>query len=131
AQALSGHSHARIAFEHPDAATLRVKLAGSWSMEAKRPPIEDAIRAIESNSLSRITFDSAAVEHWDSALLIFLDALFDRLAKRNVEFDRSGLPPGVRRLLAMAETKADSAEAAPPASQSPFVARVGAGTVAS
>src|SRR5437879_1180657 len=122
AQPLSGHSPARIAFEHPDAATLRVKLAGSWSMEAKRPPIEDAIHAIESNSVRSITFDSGGVEHWDSALLIFLDALFDRLAQRKVELDRSGLPPGVQRLLAMAESKADSAEAARPAPRLPFVA---------
>src|SRR5205823_13998153 len=50
----------------------------------------------------RLSFKTSDLTAWDSTLLTFLLKLKEICAQRQVEFDQSGLPPGVQRLLALA-----------------------------
>lgn len=51
----------------------------------------------------RVTFDTTGLRSWDSAVLTFLTRLSTLCQQRNIPTDRSALPQGVQRLLALAE----------------------------
>src|SRR5512140_933040 len=82
------------------AAVLR--LSGDWSLRGGVPSIDTVTGRIDSDSLRRLSFDTGALGHWDSALLLFLDHLEGACKKSGAQLDRSGLPDGVRRLVVLA-----------------------------
>jgi len=77
--------------------SVRVELAGRWTVEGALPRLEpDAAALAQAHSLS---FDCTKLEAWDSLLLIFLKRLQAVCAERRIAVDAQGLPEGVRRLL--------------------------------
>ena len=74
---------------------------------------------------ARITFDTSLLGHWDSAILTFLASICRLARERQIDLDRSGLPEGLRRLLALAEAVPDKADARAPEGSDPFVDRLG------
>ena len=82
-----------------DAAVVR--LSGRWSLRDGLRPMEDVTRALEA-APRRVRFDAAAVERWDTSLVVFLARLHDSCQQREVGLDTSGLPAGARRLLELA-----------------------------
>lgn len=58
--------------------------------------------AAELPGVERLAFDSAALEAWDTLLLVFLTRLQELGARESIAIDAAGLPDGVRRLLALA-----------------------------
>jgi phospholipid/cholesterol/gamma-HCH transport system permease protein len=94
---------ARLQIDRVPGDILSVRLAGQWTLAAGLPATDEVLRELESGrSPSRITFDSAAIENWDSTLVAFVHRLDDLMAGRGVEVDPGGLPEGARRLLHLA-----------------------------
>jgi phospholipid/cholesterol/gamma-HCH transport system permease protein len=106
----------------PDALTVR--LGGSWRLGPGMPSPEPVSREIDALSPARIAFDAREVSDWDSGLVAFISSVLRQAAERSIAVERSGLPDGVQRLLALAETvperKTREAE-----SRSSWLARVG------
>ncbi len=93
-----------LGFSHPDRTTLHVRLAGSWRLTDGLPSVRDIQQQFaELPHLARVTFDANALTAWDTGLLTFLTQSFDICEQHRAEVDRSGLPQGVQRLLALAE----------------------------
>lgn len=86
-------------FRFPDAAstTLRVEIAGRWTVDAVLPSLEPDPAALA--RATALSFDCARLEAWDSLLLVFLRRLWVICHARQVVIDAGGLPDGVQRLL--------------------------------
>lgn len=93
-----------LGFSHPTQTTLHVRLAGSWRLADGLPSVRDVQQQFtESPRIERVTFDATALSAWDTGLLTFLMQSFAICDQHRAEVDRSGLPQGVQRLLALAE----------------------------
>ena len=83
--------------------TLLLSLGGEWKLG--RPlPTADRIFAewAAGTQDGRIGFATGRLTGWDSGLLVFLARLFENCRRRGIGVDTSGLPDGVRKLLALA-----------------------------
>ena len=93
------------------------------------PSLAETQREFDSTGpVRKVAFDTSDVTAWDSGLLTFLRRLIRECAGRQIEADRSGLPDGVRRLLALAEAVPEASTRSAAAPQ-PFLQRVGEGTL--
>jgi phospholipid/cholesterol/gamma-HCH transport system permease protein len=106
--------------------TLAVHLAGDWSLEGGLPSSTPIERGLDDGGrVRRVTFDAARLTSWDSSLVTFVVQVVERCAGRGVDVDRSGLPPGVRRLLALAEAVPEKQGARAQAARGSWLARLG------
>ena len=114
----------------PDGA-LVVRLAGAWSLESGLPGMKPVEQALAADPPPRaVTFDTEALEHWDSGVLAFLAKVDDLAKQRGVQVDRKALPEGPRRLLTLAGTVSEKEGTKPPARPASWIARLGAGALA-
>ena len=88
--------------ELPDG-TLRLTLAGEWKRGNMLPSAEGVLtELIAEEKVQLLAFETGKLEGWDSGLLVFLAKLFDICSRNGVSIDESGLPAGVRKLMALA-----------------------------
>jgi phospholipid/cholesterol/gamma-HCH transport system permease protein len=79
---------------------LRVRVSGRWTLVEGLPPIASIGAALEETPrVSRVVFEPAGLEAWDSALVAFLFSAAGLAAEKGVGVDAGALPEGVRRLL--------------------------------
>jgi phospholipid/cholesterol/gamma-HCH transport system permease protein len=78
----------------------------------------------------RLTFATQELADWDSGLLTFLLKLKDMCGQSRVEFDHSGLPQGVQRLLALATAVPERQGVRRQAAQESLLVRLGKGAFA-
>jgi phospholipid/cholesterol/gamma-HCH transport system permease protein len=106
--------------------TLMVVLAGPWMLEGARPSVDEVLMRIESApALRKITFDAKQIAEWDSGLLTFIKRLRKYCEGKNIVLDSSGLPQGVRQLLALAAAVPEKKDARKDEKKMPFLAVVG------
>ena len=91
-----------LSFDRAADGALVVRLAGAWQLSSTLPPVSTVERQLSDSAPRRIVFDSTRLGAWDSGLLTFLMDLDAVCARRGTQMDRSGLPTGVQRLLALA-----------------------------
>ena len=111
-----GHDNARLDFSgSADSRTLC--LSGSWMLAFPLPSanlLEGEIA--NSPSVRRIAFDARNLKGWDTGLLTFLIDLITICSQRQIEVNNDGLPPGIKRLVALAtavpESKTDRGDQA-------------------
>jgi phospholipid/cholesterol/gamma-HCH transport system permease protein len=93
--------------------TLVVAPTGAWKLEDAAPRFEDLAEAAlaadvpVSRKLRAVAFDTTALGPWDSSLLIFLLQGQDYCEAHHLEFEASGLPERIVRLLALARAVPD------------------------
>jgi phospholipid/cholesterol/gamma-HCH transport system permease protein len=110
--------------------TLSVRLAGHWRVEDTLPGPDDLRRHLDANpAIRRMTFDTQGVTGWDSGLLIFVGQLLAENDRRRIESDRTGLPEGVRRLLALASAVPEREDARQRGRPPSWLARLGGETL--
>lgn len=114
----------RLALVRPTRAALRLQLTGTWRADHAVPAPVLVKREIDADRPDRVDFDTGGIVAWDSALVAFAARVVAIAGAHQVVVDRSGLPAGVQRLLALAEAtpKRAGPKPAPPPS---VVARVG------
>lgn len=93
---------AEVAYTHAES-RLVVRLSGQWRLGALRPAQEKLQRELDAPGIRGVSFDAGELQGWDTALLSFISDLELRCRGASLEVDRAGLPPGVRRLLELAE----------------------------
>jgi phospholipid/cholesterol/gamma-HCH transport system permease protein len=80
-------------------------------------------------SVRRVTFDTKDITVWDSGLLTFLSKFLDQCKRSNVDTDLSGLPEGVRRLLALASAVPERKGARRSAERESLLSQIGSGSI--
>ena len=105
---------------------LRVRLAGTWRM-ADGLPSADAVQGAlgRLSGSPRIALDAARIGAWDSALVTFVLQLLNLSREAGAAVDLSGLPDGLRRLVALATAVPERKDAARTSPHLPFVPAVG------
>ncbi len=91
----------QVVHQAPDSATL--VLSGEWTYAQVVP--DGALAAAEcaaKPSCKTILFEASGIRKWDSALLTFLMNIDAATQQAGLRVDRSGLPEGVQKLLALA-----------------------------
>ncbi|AJF07829.1 hypothetical protein GSUB_00165 [Geoalkalibacter subterraneus] len=89
-------------FSRLEDGTIALRLYGDWS--AGRIPVSlwEVEEQLTVAQVSRLVFETTELQSWDSGLLTFLLKLKSLCARLDIEFHEDNLPPGARRLLAMA-----------------------------
>lgn len=82
---------------------LVAELSGGWLLRETLPPPEGFVAELERRTPRSLAFDSRAVTAWDSGFLVWLTDVLAACKQRSIAVDRSGLPQGVQKLLALAE----------------------------
>jgi phospholipid/cholesterol/gamma-HCH transport system permease protein len=114
-----------LSFEPGGDGTLRVRLAGHWTVAADVPGPALVQREVESRGARRIRYEASELAEWDSMLLTFLLKLREWSERAQVEADASGLPEGVNRLLDLATGVPEVEGARRHGERRPFLVRVG------
>ncbi|HJV35582.1 ABC transporter permease [Geomonas sp.] len=100
-----------------------VSLAGDWTLQNSIPSPEGALSAAAAEK-RRLAFETGALAEWDSALLIFLANLFALCRRDGIPVDQSGLPEGVRKLMALASPENQRSGVTHGSARPPFLERV-------
>jgi phospholipid/cholesterol/gamma-HCH transport system permease protein len=91
--------------------TLALRLSGAWRLRGALPTADAVADELQSSPPPRaVTFDTTALGDWDSSLLAFLMRIHEASRMLHIEMDLAGLPPGARRLLALAEAAPEKAD---------------------
>ncbi|MGH7935354.1 MAG: ABC transporter permease, partial [Candidatus Binataceae bacterium] len=107
-----------LSFDRGGDSTLVIRLGGSWRLRRGLASTSAIEREISAHT-RRVVFDTAALGTWDSSLLSFVTRLVEVCRQHDVSADLAGLPPGLRRLVELAETvpeQRDTRRQAAPAS---------------
>jgi phospholipid/cholesterol/gamma-HCH transport system permease protein len=107
--------------------TLVIRLTGTWSLDLGLPSTSELERELEITPRARrVAFNTSELGPWDSALAAFLARAGELCRARGVETDRSGLPPGLSRLLDLAEAVPEKKDAHAGAVRRSWLERIGA-----
>jgi phospholipid/cholesterol/gamma-HCH transport system permease protein len=111
-------------------ATLLVQLAGSWQLRTGVPELTEIQQQLDDTPhVRQLTFEVLNMPAWDTGLLTFLLQLLDYCQHHQIVVDQSGLPEGVRRLLALATAVPEREGARRGASRLSWLAQVGTATL--
>ena len=115
-----------------DAETAILRFSGEWVQRAAiAKPVGDLIAELEAREgLRRLVLQAEGLTAWDGRLPTYLLKLTDHWQGKDVTVDVSGLPEGVRGLLAMARAVPERAGVRRTADKTPFLARVGKAVLA-
>lgn len=114
----------RFSIERLPSGQMLLHISGTWTLQTDPPQLPLS----ELPAAARIGFACAALEDWDTRLLIFLKAVLTTVRSQGGEVDVDGLPPGVRRLLALSTAVPE--HIAPPPTTRPWLAtRLGTQTL--
>jgi phospholipid/cholesterol/gamma-HCH transport system permease protein len=86
-----------------ESGALLLELGGTWRLGESMPGPALIQRQIDAEPTVVVRFDSHDVVSWSSALLAFAAEVIAVARAAGVDVDRSGLPEGVQRLLALGE----------------------------
>jgi phospholipid/cholesterol/gamma-HCH transport system permease protein len=118
-------SNCALSFDRSVKNSLLINLSGSWTLKYKRPSAELVKKEITAGSITGIAFNATGVTNWDSALLIFLGRVMDLCSKENITINKTGLPHGAEKLLALAAAVPEKEGARKKSSEEKFLFRVG------
>jgi phospholipid/cholesterol/gamma-HCH transport system permease protein len=105
--------------------SLVVRLSGDWALEDGLRSVALVERAVDEGAPTSIRFDASDLGRWDSSILAFLVAVSGLGRQRGIAVDRSGLPDGLGRLLALAEAVPARAGARAHATDEIFIDQIG------
>ncbi|HKM69190.1 MAG TPA: ABC transporter permease [Stellaceae bacterium] len=109
------------------AGEFRIRLFGEWVLASgAHSPAELSRRLSQVPRATKITFDTQDLTAWDNILIEFLNKLETIAGERGVSIDRSGLPGGARRLLALARAVPERQGARRTQTRPDLLTRVGA-----
>lgn len=118
-------AHARVDLTRTGDGSLLVQLSGTWRLAPGLPSSAALSAELESERApTRVVFDPAGLEAWDSSLVAYVHAAAGAAAARGIAVDCSALPESARKLLELARAVPTRIE--PPAPEDDaLTARVG------
>jgi len=123
AGAVSGPAEASAARSQDG--VLVVRLAGRWHLKDGVPSTVPIEKELTGEPPRCVSFDAVAVCGWDTSIITFLTRLISLCGARGIETDRSGLPEGIQRLIALAEAVPERQGARQAAAAPSWLARIG------
>ena len=125
----AGNGH-QIEVVRAEGGKVVVRVSGAWHLHRGMPLASSLRSALTAGAPpSQVSVDATRATEWDSSLVSFIVGLDAICQARNIPFDREGLPPGLSRLIELAEIVPERKEASLPDTRSPFVTRVGAAII--
>jgi phospholipid/cholesterol/gamma-HCH transport system permease protein len=119
-----------VSIERAGDSTLVIHLLGGWHLRRDVPSASSVIRELSAGPAPRrIAFEASGLTGWDSGLVSFVADVSESCRARRISEDRSGLPPGVRRLLELAQAVPEKQGARAEPARVPFFQRVGEATI--
>ena len=106
-----------------------LELAGPWQSQHGLAEPTSALDELRSRAVRHVAFDAAGVTAWDSGLVTFVLKVLREAANLGIDADRTGLPDGVQRLVALAEAVPERQTGRSDA-RPPWLARIGVSTIA-
>ena len=106
---------------------LVIQLAGSWRLGTALPDPLTVIAQLK--GVAGLVLDGTGLGAWDSSVLTYLRRVIATGSDAGIPVDRSRLPAGVQRLLALADAVPERAGAKSAAKGPSFLTRVGQGTL--
>jgi phospholipid/cholesterol/gamma-HCH transport system permease protein len=101
-----------VSLDRRPGGALEVRLSGAWGLHEGLPPFDRVRQDLEQEPPpTKVLFDLSDLDSWDSAVLSFLVRVEELCAERGIATDRSGLPDGLERLLALAEAVPETKDA--------------------
>lgn len=122
-------SAAKVDLNQIGANELNIILGGNWHIQQDHPSFTDIESSVRDMPSTRISFNSQALNSWDTSLLIFLARLFKFSKQHQMEIDYSGLPDGVHRLMDLASTETPNASASKKKKPENFITELGNSTL--
>jgi len=98
-----GPAPAVLGFNRPSVEALEIRVGGPWTLQHVLPETGEVEQQLAAPQVGRVAFETSELTQWDSGLLTFLIQVMERCEQQQIRVDRTGLPQGVRRLLALAE----------------------------
>jgi phospholipid/cholesterol/gamma-HCH transport system permease protein len=109
-----------------DGNILEVTFSGDWLLGSGLPSAKHVLQKLQqSPGPASVSFNTSVLGEWDTGLIIALLAMHREAVNQNVEFDRTGLPDGARRLLDLAFAVAEREGARRHTKRKRFFERVG------
>jgi phospholipid/cholesterol/gamma-HCH transport system permease protein len=109
---LENAGQGELNLSQPTHDALLISFSGSWKIGSALPTAEKALTEMEASStIRRIAFDTQNLTGWDTGILTFLTKVIHQGSQRTLLVDKTGLPQGVQRLLALASAVPERTEA--------------------
>jgi phospholipid/cholesterol/gamma-HCH transport system permease protein len=115
----------RLTVTRTEGGQLRVGLAGDWTIRGGIPKLDAIERELAGGGVSALAFEVSGLGRWDSGLLAFLFKCAARCEENRVGLMADTLPPGVARLIRLAQAVPEKKDAVRQAERAPFLQRVG------
>ena len=126
----AANTDANILLANPETDTLDIVLKGSWRLQDRIPSIESVIEEITSSPrLQHISISSSGITAWDSGLLVFLSGLIRSCQDMMLHVNTDGLPGGIRKLLDLAASSAETKQASRHDISENLLSRIGNTTI--
>jgi phospholipid/cholesterol/gamma-HCH transport system permease protein len=115
-----------LRFEHTDEGQVLIHFSGNWIVGQPLPPFEEVEKGFSTDPKPKgVQFDAGQMGAWDSVFLTFLMKIKTAASRHQIEVDPDGLPPGVKRLLALAAAVPERKGARKEDSREGYLERVG------
>jgi phospholipid/cholesterol/gamma-HCH transport system permease protein len=112
-------------------ASMLIEVSGSWHLRRGMPTPETIERDLAVGPQpERIVIRAERLGTWDSSLVNFLTGLAQLCRERGIEFVTQSVPPGLARLLELAETVPEKEDARPSADNGGFIHNLGVSLIA-
>jgi phospholipid/cholesterol/gamma-HCH transport system permease protein len=119
----------RVDFVRGEGGKVVVRVSGRWHLRHGMP-LAASLEPMLIAGARQVAIDAAGVTAWDSSLVSFIVGLNAICHTRGIAFDGSGLPPGLSRLIQLAEAVPENKDAELANTRQPFVERLGATFIA-
>jgi phospholipid/cholesterol/gamma-HCH transport system permease protein len=113
-----------FSFAHDGDSGLIIRVGGTWRLSGGLPSTAAVERELAAG-VRRVGFDTTALQGWDSSVLAFITRIGESCRRRRIAVDFTGLPPGLRRLVELAESVPAQEQALAKAPPAPLLERVG------
>jgi phospholipid/cholesterol/gamma-HCH transport system permease protein len=126
----SENSTASVAITRSGSDTVILAIAGDWLSGKGVPTFQTFLPQLQgTGEIKSMKFDAARLGRWNSGLMTFVVQCIDYCRDHQISADDSTLPPGVRKLVELAEAVPEKKDAARKSEEVPFLARVGGSAI--
>jgi phospholipid/cholesterol/gamma-HCH transport system permease protein len=117
---------ATLTVDQPEPQRLRVVVGGDWLAQPGLPGAEKVREALTNGGQVRACeMEASALKRWNSGLVSLVLQCAEMCQDRQIEFRTEALPPGVQRLLRLAQAVPEKKDARRQTLRPPWLQRVG------